>query len=1578
MFILTINGDSPISLFLTHINIQRTQLKELHKLLSSLGDNALQLARTLAKASHACDSCKKQIRSVIDDASPASSLESGLSGGASVPYSAEVRQLTGGSAASSRLTRDLYKSKKGPRRRNQHSAQTIEADDGDSGVILTNVRLGLNSTTSLDDDFDLLSPGENEGVHCTDENAAGRLLGLFENYKMNIEAEIEYCLATGNAFSGLAKEVHTISEEVGVIRSKYRELNPKVAKEYNTSKASLFRSKSRYEKAIKDGEAALHVRDKARVTAANASNNANTMTTVMKTSMKADAAFRDFIVAQQDHDKTVLTYKRACDALQSIAHGMSKDHYLFTHSSVLKPTNNIFILIIKLFRLHFKRTHTVAGEFSAYLEDMMTEMQTSPPGKSFSSQTLESHSTARSGDMGLGSTVWEDAAVGAAISSGDGPLSYAVRHMNSMDTKQRTLKKLVEAVKLVMQAYEVFAKNVSALSLTNRLFGESCNGIVLALNSTINTIRVYATKLFDANSHKVFKALEVSMRDQAELYKKVQQDLVVAKRTLLKQADDESSPASAGSAMSAGTSALVRKVTVCVHNLEISENAMISRILIGFYSTSQEMRGVSDQALKDVDCQQTKIDSCAMIDAYRDWFCSIIERDDDSPHNNQIAILPAHGTGNGQDVSSHPSPVLRRTDSDLDVPTVVTLYARQQKPGMKILSHSGDVQKFPFDDESATNRESDGAVRNARRLLSSVVDTMADTDEGHQLSSIATSSTSAESHHINNSDDKWSKDATATKTEDGTTVTTSTVASKEENKENSEDHTTGTYTTTGTITEEDLLYSSSPSQICIRDQLKPSDYHVPPSSLLEFQESIPKFTSKALKSYTSPCGEFKIEESEMVVVTVPCGDKWQGVNSAGVRCTFPPDLVEVPSGCVWASPPGSVVDRFFADFDQLFGTVGGAAVSSSKKDVSGDSSTAVPSKTAHMGQPVWFKPPVGVQLHRATRSSSHSSSVVVKPGSTATTSTAAPSESSVGDLLIDTTRGPNVHPSSPRPLALTSRIESAVDEQPIDLGLSKGKTSPPAPPADSQSQQSSPDQVTSDVIPVATPRWMAVSPAEEDVFEAVTGLCAEPDKPLHRTDESTEEFRTRFRPLCRSSTGHAGDVSAPLLLPQFLSRQWVLQHYTCAMQRRIILQGRLYVTPTVAAFFSPFNEATIFGIEPTLLIIPIINIVDIRPRTTFLMFPTGIEIETIDGGTHIFASLIARDKTIDFLTKLMKTVHQLKGMPTSEEPPLFTVPIAPLTLVAVNDNLNTSQDKRLLNIFPLIKCQKSAKLIFDELFAPLGEDCCLEDLLAASGGMAFDFDKVSWRRHDEPVPQSFTEFAPTGTSPFKMVVNYTRKIKRSAVTALVGIPEQGAATDTMELHVISNTCFVLESFSQVKIPFGDKFITHTRYRVEECDGGESQLDLEGEVLWLKPAPLVSRKVESEMASTTRELIPVLRRVLVRRLGLDTAHSAAYEDKTEDLSRKVANSWYWDRIRIVPEFVLLFWNVVFMFASSVARIFVNPEARAEFRAEWSRLFGVLPWTRIFIIVIIAPLYIYVIPALFILRKEVKQLKLQAQY
>ncbi|PKS08834.1 hypothetical protein jhhlp_003443 [Lomentospora prolificans] len=95
---------------------------------------------------------------------------------------------------------------------------------------------------------------------------------------------------------------------------------------------------------------------------------------------------------------------------------------------------------------------------------------------------------------------------------------------------------------------------------------------------------------------------------------------------------------------------------------------------------------------------------------------------------------------------------------------------------------------------------------------------------------------------------------------------------------------------------------------------------------------------------------------------------------------------------------------------------------------------------------------------------------------------------------------------------------------------------------------------------------------------------------------------------------------------------YLIEDYSCALQREILAHGRLYVSEGHLCFSS-----NILGWVTT-LVLSFDEIVSVEKRSTALLFKNGLMISTLHN-KHIFASFTNRDATYDLIIKIWQLGH---------------------------------------------------------------------------------------------------------------------------------------------------------------------------------------------------------------------------------------------------------------------------------------------------------------------------------------------------
>ncbi|KAL5383625.1 hypothetical protein DPSP01_005734 [Paraphaeosphaeria sporulosa] len=95
---------------------------------------------------------------------------------------------------------------------------------------------------------------------------------------------------------------------------------------------------------------------------------------------------------------------------------------------------------------------------------------------------------------------------------------------------------------------------------------------------------------------------------------------------------------------------------------------------------------------------------------------------------------------------------------------------------------------------------------------------------------------------------------------------------------------------------------------------------------------------------------------------------------------------------------------------------------------------------------------------------------------------------------------------------------------------------------------------------------------------------------------------------------------------------YLIEDYSAALQKEILLQGRLYVSEGHLCFSS-----NILG-WVTNLVISFDEVVSVEKKTTAMMFPNAIVIQTLHA-RNVFASFLTRDATYDLIIGIWKISH---------------------------------------------------------------------------------------------------------------------------------------------------------------------------------------------------------------------------------------------------------------------------------------------------------------------------------------------------
>lgn len=156
----------------------------------------------------------------------------------------------------------------------------------------------------------------------------------------------------------------------------------------------------------------------------------------------------------------------------------------------------------------------------------------------------------------------------------------------------------------------------------------------------------------------------------------------------------------------------------------------------------------------------------------------------------------------------------------------------------------------------------------------------------------------------------------------------------------------------------------------------------------------------------------------------------------------------------------------------------------------------------------------------------------------------------------------------------------------------------------------------------------------EDTEKSKTSSSTDTSKKSERYDHSIyrkEKFmdtQYRYASTARNETFHK-------LFTGISPDDRLLDDFSCALSREILLQGRLYVSEHNLCFIS-----NLLG-WVTNLVVPFDDIIHIDRRSTAGLFPNGIVIQTLDS-KQAFASFVSRDQTLNFISTVWSRSLALK------------------------------------------------------------------------------------------------------------------------------------------------------------------------------------------------------------------------------------------------------------------------------------------------------------------------------------------------
>jgi hypothetical protein len=98
------------------------------------------------------------------------------------------------------------------------------------------------------------------------------------------------------------------------------------------------------------------------------------------------------------------------------------------------------------------------------------------------------------------------------------------------------------------------------------------------------------------------------------------------------------------------------------------------------------------------------------------------------------------------------------------------------------------------------------------------------------------------------------------------------------------------------------------------------------------------------------------------------------------------------------------------------------------------------------------------------------------------------------------------------------------------------------------------------------------------------------------------------------------------------SNERLIADFACALQKEILIQGRIYLSVNYLAF-----HANIFGWE-TIVTLKLCDITALTKANTIRVIPNAIQVITNNGNKYIFTSFVARDKAFKRIYRLWQDI----------------------------------------------------------------------------------------------------------------------------------------------------------------------------------------------------------------------------------------------------------------------------------------------------------------------------------------------------
>uniref|UniRef100_A0A3P8U075 GRAM domain containing 2B n=1 Tax=Amphiprion percula TaxID=161767 RepID=A0A3P8U075_AMPPE len=138
------------------------------------------------------------------------------------------------------------------------------------------------------------------------------------------------------------------------------------------------------------------------------------------------------------------------------------------------------------------------------------------------------------------------------------------------------------------------------------------------------------------------------------------------------------------------------------------------------------------------------------------------------------------------------------------------------------------------------------------------------------------------------------------------------------------------------------------------------------------------------------------------------------------------------------------------------------------------------------------------------------------------------------------------------------------------------------------------------------------------------------------SDSKIERKKSHYSQLSKSNSQYHK------IFKEISKEEQLRQSYTCALQKDILYQGRMFVSDHWICFHSK-----VFG-KDTKIAIPVVSVTNIKKTKTAILVPNALEIATAND-RYVFVSFLSRDNTYKFLMSVC--LHLEEKSPCSSPVP---------------------------------------------------------------------------------------------------------------------------------------------------------------------------------------------------------------------------------------------------------------------------------------------------------------------------------------